>query len=107
MKVLVTGATGFVGASPVAAEAIAHVLAGGGYRKHLDEVHRRLARKRREVIARLRSIGVEPWIEPRGGFNLWCRLPGEIDSAELARAALKDDAAALAALDDTAKQLGL
>ena len=40
-------ATGFVGASPVAAEAIAHVLAGGGYRKHLDEVHRRLARKRR------------------------------------------------------------
>jgi DNA-binding transcriptional MocR family regulator len=84
-------ATGFVGASPVAAEAIAHVLAGGGYRKHLDEVHRRLARKRREVIARLRSIGVEPWIEPRGGFNLWCRLPGEIDSAELARAALKED----------------
>ncbi len=84
-------ATGFVGANAVAAEVVAHVLTGGGYRKHLDELHRRLTRKRREAAARLKSIGIEPWIEPRGGFNLWCRLPGEADSAALARAALKEN----------------
>jgi DNA-binding transcriptional MocR family regulator len=28
---------------------------------------------------------------PRGGFYLWCRLPGEMDSAALARMALSEN----------------
>jgi DNA-binding transcriptional MocR family regulator len=33
-------------------------------------------------------MGIEPWIEPRAGMFLWCRLPDGRDSAEVARAAL-------------------
>lgn len=84
-------ATGFGGPSPVATELIAGVLAGGGYRKHMEELRRRLARARREVTGKLQRIGIEPWLEPRGGFYLWCRLPNNYDSADLARAALAEN----------------
>ncbi|MGN6144797.1 MAG: PLP-dependent aminotransferase family protein, partial [Mesorhizobium sp.] len=36
------------------------------------------------------TLGIEPWLMPRGGFYLWCRLPGGHDGADLARAVLAD-----------------
>ncbi|SLN24021.1 aminotransferase-like domain-containing protein [Oceanibacterium hippocampi] len=84
-------ATGFGGPGPVAAGLVAGVLSGGGYRKNMEEMRRRLARARREVAAKLRELGIEPWLMPRGGFYLWCRLPDGCDSAEVARTALADN----------------
>lgn len=84
-------ATTFGGPGPVAAELVAGVLAGGSYRKHMEELRRRLAQARREVAARLETLGIRPWLVPRGGFYLWCRLPEGIDSAELARLAVAHD----------------
>jgi DNA-binding transcriptional MocR family regulator len=84
-------ATNFGGPSPAAAELIANVLGGGGYRKHMDELRQRLARARYETAARLESLGIEPWIMPRGGFYLWCRLPEGQDSASLARMAVEEN----------------
>ncbi|WP_371746373.1 PLP-dependent aminotransferase family protein [Bradyrhizobium sp. CCBAU 53351] len=84
-------ATSFGGPSPVATEIIAKVLAGGGYRKHMDELRQKLASTRRDVARRLGAIGIEPWLMPRGGFFLWCRLTGGQDAAQLARAALAED----------------
>lgn len=84
-------ATSFGGPSPIAAEAISHVLSGGSYRKHMEEVRQRLARRRREVGAQLSRIGIEPWLMPRGGFYLWCKLPGDLNSADIARRALLED----------------
>jgi DNA-binding transcriptional MocR family regulator len=81
-------ATGFGGPSPVATELIAGVLSGGGYRKHMEELRRRLARASRETEARLEPLGIRPGLMPRGGFYLWCRLPEGQDSAALARRAL-------------------
>lgn len=81
-------ATNFGGPGPVAADLVAGVLAGGGYRKHMEEVRRRLAQARREIAARLEALGILPWLMPRGGFYLWCHLPAGIDSAELARLAV-------------------
>ena len=78
-------ATQFGGPSPVATELIAGVLAGGSYRKHMDEVRQRLMRARKDATERLRALGIEPWLAPRGGFYLWCRLPDGLDSAVLAR----------------------
>ena len=78
-------ATCFGGPSPVATELIAGVLAGGGYRKHMDEVRQRLERARKEAIERLASLALVPWIVPRGGFYLWCSLPDGHDSADIAR----------------------
>lgn len=75
----------FGGPSRFTTELLASVLAGGSYRKHLDEVTRRLARAQREAVAQLTQIGLTPWLIPRGGFYLWCRLPAGIDSTALAR----------------------
>ncbi|WP_018631944.1 aminotransferase-like domain-containing protein [Neomegalonema perideroedes] len=83
-------ASNFGGPSPIAAEALAELLAGSGRRKHLEALRRRLTRARRAASGRLRDLGVEPWIEPRGGFYLWGRLPEGRDSAEIARAALAE-----------------
>ncbi|MBR0844929.1 PLP-dependent aminotransferase family protein [Bradyrhizobium liaoningense] len=84
-------ATGFGGPSPVATEIIATVLAGGSYRKHMDELRQKLTRARREMARKLQAVGIEPWLMPRGGFFLWCRLAGGQDSTQVARAALRED----------------
>lgn len=84
-------ATSFGGPSPVATELIASVLVGGGYRKHMEQLRQRLTRARRHTAARLESLGIRPWLMPRGGFYLWCRLPDDQDSAALARAAVDEN----------------
>jgi DNA-binding transcriptional MocR family regulator len=84
-------AANFGGPSPVATELIASVLAGGSYRKHMDEVRQRLTRARKQALERLTPLGLVPWTVPRGGFHLWCRLPDGIDSADVARAALAEN----------------
>lgn len=78
-------ATSFGGPSPVATELIADVLAGGSYRKHMTDLRQKLAKARDRTIARLAQLGIVPWTMPRGGFYLWCRLPGGLDSADVAR----------------------
>ncbi|MDF3906461.1 PLP-dependent aminotransferase family protein [Paracoccus sp. AS002] len=84
-------ATSFGGPSPVAAELIAGVLAGGSYRKHMDELRQWLTRARKEAEDRLRPLGLVPWIMPRGGFYLWCRLPEGRDSTAIARRCLEEN----------------
>lgn len=84
-------ATSFGGPSPVAAELVHAVLSDGGYRKHMDALRLRLARARRKSATKLEAIGITPWLMPRGGFYLWCRLPDGTDSADLARAALAEN----------------
>ena len=69
-------ATHFGGPSPFVAETVSLALGDGGYARHLAELHRRLARARREAIERLAVIGIVPWTTTRGGFYLWCSLRG-------------------------------
>ncbi|WP_245578945.1 aminotransferase-like domain-containing protein [Cucumibacter marinus] len=83
-------ATHFGGPSPVAAELVFGSLSDGSYRKHMEALRLRLAKRRREVAARLSDIGIEAWLMPKGGFYLWCRLPEGTDSALVARRALED-----------------
>lgn len=78
-------ATSFGGPSPVSTELITGVLAGGSYRRHMNDVRQRLTHARIEVAERLAQLGIVPWIMPRGGFYLWCRLPDGHDSAVIAR----------------------
>ena len=82
-------ATSFGGPSPLAAELVHRVLIDGSYRKHLDALRRRLAKARREVSARLETLGIVPVLSPRGGFYLWCRLPDGADAGTVARATLE------------------
>ncbi|PDT46538.1 GntR family transcriptional regulator [Sinorhizobium fredii] len=80
-------ATSF-GAAGFSAELVLTLLRDGSYRKHMETVRQRLSRAMAETVARLRQIGIEPWIEPQAGMFVWCRLPDGIDAAELARRAL-------------------
>jgi DNA-binding transcriptional MocR family regulator len=83
-------ATNFGGPSPIASELVFGVLNDGSYRKHLNGLRDRLAKRRREMTACLEALGIRPWTPPRGGFYLWCRLPDERDAAEVAKIALRE-----------------
>jgi DNA-binding transcriptional MocR family regulator len=84
-------ATSFGGPSPVSTELIAGALVGGGYRKHMENLRQRLTHARMEAIDRLAPLGIVPWIIPRGGFYLWCRLPDGHDSAVIARRCMEQN----------------
>ncbi|GAB6854540.1 aminotransferase-like domain-containing protein [Asaia astilbis] len=83
-------ATGFAGISPVTAGVVLHVLKGGSYRRHLEKLHRRLAKARKDVVGRLDALGIRPLVTPTGGFTLWCSMPQECDVTVLARLALEE-----------------
>ncbi|MBS7702466.1 PLP-dependent aminotransferase family protein [Chelatococcus asaccharovorans] len=80
-------ATSF-GGGRLNAELVLRVLSDGGYRKHVETLRSRLAKARFEVAAKLKAMGIMPWIEPQAGMFLWARLPDGLDAADIARAAL-------------------
>lgn len=82
-------ATSF-GASRLSAEFVLGALKDGTYRKHMDGLRGRLGRAMGETVARLKPMGIEPWIEPRAGMLLWCRLPEGLDAAEIAQRVLAE-----------------
>lgn len=84
-------ATGFTGASPVAARIVQHVLESGSYKRHLEGLNRRLSRARRDCAARLASLTIRPWVMPQGGFSLWCTMPEGCDVSLLAQLALEEE----------------
>jgi DNA-binding transcriptional MocR family regulator len=84
-------ATNFGGPSPTNTELIATVLASGSYRKHIEEVRQRLGRAQKRAIDLLTPLGLVPWIVPRGGFFLWCRLSGGYDSTSIAQHAMESN----------------
>ncbi|WP_421363493.1 PLP-dependent aminotransferase family protein [Agrobacterium rosae] len=63
-------------------------LKDGSYRRHIETMKVRLSRARLETEARLRGLGITPWIEPQSGIFLWCSLPDGVDAATVARHAL-------------------
>ncbi len=79
------------GTGRLAAELVLAILKDGSYRKHMEALRTRLARAQSETSARLRAIGIAPWIEPRGGMFLWCALPAGLDAAVIARQLLAQD----------------
>ena len=83
-------ATSF-GGGRLAADIVLTTLTDSGYRKHMEALRLRLAEAMEKTLPRLRAIGVNPWLVPRAGLFLWCRLPEGIDAATIARSCLKDD----------------
>nr|WP_218281401.1 PLP-dependent aminotransferase family protein [Pseudomonas sp. RW407] len=81
-------ATSF-GNSPFNAELLHELLRKGGYRRHMENLRARLAEAMGDTLARLRGLGLQPWLEPRGGVFVWARLPAGLDAAAVSRAALE------------------
>ncbi|MEC5293030.1 PLP-dependent aminotransferase family protein [Aurantimonas sp. C2-6-R+9] len=82
-------ATSFGGGS-FSAELVLALLKDGAYRKHTGGLRTRLADAMGQVSARLKSLGLTPWIEPNAGMFLWCQLPEGLDAADVARSALAE-----------------
>ncbi|MDJ1159552.1 PLP-dependent aminotransferase family protein [Chelatococcus sp. SYSU_G07232] len=83
-------ATSF-GSGRLSAELVLTVLTDGTHRKHVEGLRERLSRAMGQTSARLKAIGIMPWIEPRGGMFLWCELPEGLDAADIARRALAEN----------------
>jgi len=83
-------ATSF-GGGRLAADILLTALTDSGYRRHMETVRTRLAGVMETTIARLKRIGIVPWLVPQSGMFLWCRLPKGVDAAAVARSCLKDN----------------
>lgn len=83
-------ATGLSG-SVHSMELVRSALTDAGYRRHMARMRAKLAQARHRSAARLKAIGITPWIEPAAGIFLWCRLPDGVDAAEVARRGLADN----------------
>ena len=66
---------------------VSEVLAGGRYKRHVEQVRARLARMRRDARIALESAGVEFAAEPGEGMFLWGRVPDTTSVEELVRRA--------------------
>ncbi|NYT25459.1 PLP-dependent aminotransferase family protein [Alcaligenaceae bacterium] len=82
-------ATSF-GAGRLASAVLLAALTDSGYRKHMETVRVRLEKARDRTVARLGETGITPWIIPRAGMFIWCRLPPGVDAAAMARSCLKE-----------------
>lgn len=82
-------ATSF-GGGRLAAEILHRALTDGSYRKHMEQVRMRLAGAMGKAIDQLASLGIRPWLVPRAGMLLWCRLPGDLDAGAVARECLRE-----------------
>lgn len=83
-------ATSF-GGDRLATAVLLAALTDPGYRKHMETVRVRLAAAMRRTVSRLKDIGITPWLLPEAGMFVWCRLPGDLNAAVIARRCLQDN----------------
>lgn len=82
-------ATSF-GGGAFGADLVLTMLKDGAYRRHVGGLRTRLADAMGKVGCQLQALGLTPWIEPKAGMFLWCRLPDGLNAADVARHALND-----------------
>lgn len=82
-------ATSF-GGGRLAAQAVLAAVTDSGYRKHMEDIRQRLADAMDSTVRRLGAMGIQPWLVPRAGMFLWCRLPEGVDAAQTARACVRE-----------------
>ncbi|MDB5616642.1 MAG: PLP-dependent aminotransferase family protein [Tardiphaga sp.] len=63
------------------------LITSGRYRGHLKRLTGRIDAATREANDTLQRIGLPPFGQPRGGFYMWCELPGHINDTQLSRIA--------------------
>ncbi|MBY6240244.1 PLP-dependent aminotransferase family protein [Methylosinus sp. Sm6] len=78
------------GGPRLSAEIVLTLLKDGGYRRHLEALRVRLADAMTTTIRRLRTLGIEPFLEPRSGMFVWARLPDGADASRIARRCLAE-----------------
>ncbi|MBF7684244.1 PLP-dependent aminotransferase family protein [Acinetobacter sp. B10A] len=62
-----------------------HILKDVQYRRHLEAMQHRLSYAKTHTVQQLKLLGIEPWIIPKAGMFLWCKLPTHISAHVLAK----------------------
>jgi len=78
------------GGGRLAADIVLAALTDSGYRRHMETVRLRLAQHMQKTLAQLETMGIRPWLAPRAGMFVWCRLPQGKDAAAVSQACLKE-----------------
>ncbi|THF61937.1 PLP-dependent aminotransferase family protein [Pseudothauera nasutitermitis] len=60
------------------------MLTDGHYRKYVERLQGRLAQATQACLRMLERVGMEVFLEPKGGVFVWARPPGLDDAADLA-----------------------
>jgi len=63
------------------------LITSGRYRGHLKRLTGRIEAATRQANDTLQQIGLPVFGQPRGGFYMWCGLPGHINDTQLSRIA--------------------
>ena len=61
------------------------VLTGGAYRRHLEQLKKRLSSAMNEVTIAFQQRGFKAWHQPEAGYLLWLSLPTGISANDLAK----------------------
>ncbi|MEB3766827.1 PLP-dependent aminotransferase family protein [Acinetobacter sp. MD2] len=72
------------------AAVIYQVLQDGQYPKYLAALKKKLAQAVSHTLKQLQALGIEPWLLPKAGMLLWCKLPTGIDATELSQYCLAE-----------------
>lgn len=72
-------------------ELILALLKDGSYRRHVEALRVRLGQAMVTTSARLKALGITPWLARPAGIFLWCRLPEGMDATTVAQRALADN----------------
>ena len=70
-------------------EIIYQALMDSSYPKHLDWLRKTLIKQMNETIKKLALLDIHPWMVPKAGIFLWCKLPEHIDASVLSKLCLK------------------
>jgi DNA-binding transcriptional MocR family regulator len=63
------------------------LITSGRYRGHLKRLTGRIEEATRQAFDTLQQIGLQVFGQPRGGFYMWCGLPGHVNDTQLSRIA--------------------
>ena len=71
------------------AEIIYQALMDTSYPKHIDWLKKQLIKATKETIHKLEALNIHPWIIPKAGIFIWCKLPHGIGASQLSQQCLK------------------
>ena len=73
------------------AEILLHALMDSSYNKHIEWLKKQLIKAMNDCIRKLAVLDIHPWLIPKAGIFLWCRLPQGILATELSKYCLQHE----------------
>ncbi|MDY6469342.1 PLP-dependent aminotransferase family protein [Acinetobacter faecalis] len=73
------------------AEIIYQSLMDTSFPKHIDWLKKQLLKHTKDTLIKLEKLGIEPWIIPKAGIFIWCKLPEGIHASKLSQLCLKQN----------------